>query len=384
VKARIADRGVLDGISPLELTSYLRGRGWAVAEQRDRYSLWTLSQPEAGEFEVLVPSSDRLRDYPLRISTALSVLETAEQRSQIVIARDLAQTTSDVIRFRLDADEADGGEVPIDYGLRLLQGARDAMLAAACSVVEPRPVYHTRKPAPATTYLSRLQLGQTEVGSYVVSLLSRVPPVLHAADAGQLFATPEDPFNRQVSLGFYTALGAAKQVAKSAQVSGDLNPLLQAVEVGVSANLCSALASVGQDLDLNGLDISFSWAPSRPVEGSPNPVVRFSPDDLTILEEASRWLKDRGNVEGYSLYGSVVKLESEDAEEGSIVVAGPVEGTPRKVHMDLEQPWYGRAIQAHAERRLVRAVGDVSKKGRRWTMTNIQVFTVPDLPDDDE
>lgn len=377
------DAGALASITPLELAAYLRGRGWTLQERRDRYSLWTLSSADQEEFEVLVPSSDRLRDYTLRVSSALSVLEAAEQRSRLTIAKDLNQTGADVVRFRLASDEATSGEVPIDYGLRLLQGARDAMLAAACAVVEPRPVYHTRKPAAATAYLSRLQLGQTEVGSYVVALMSRVPPALHAADAGQLFEVPEEPFNRQVTLGLFRALGAAKQVAESVQISGELEPLREAVGLGVSANLCTALASVGEDLDLDGLDVSFSWAPSRPVQDLRESLVRFSPDDLTILEEAARWLKDLGNVEDYALYGSVVALESDDAEEGKVIVAGLVEGKPRRVHLELGPPWYGLAIQAHAEHRLVKAIGDVAKQGRRWVMTAIRSFSVPDLGEDE-
>jgi hypothetical protein len=111
-------------------------------------------------------------------------------------------------------------------------------------------------------------------------------------------------------------------------------------------------------------------------------VIKFSPDDLTILDEAARWLKDLGNVEEYVLYGSVVALESEDAEEGKVVVAGLVDDRPRRVHMELEPPWYGLAIQAHARHHLVRAIGDISKQGRSWVMTAMQSFSVPELGED--
>jgi hypothetical protein len=382
VKASINDAGILNGISPMDLTAYLRGRGWVLEVHRDVYSLWSKSEPGRGEFEVLVPSSDRLRDYGLRISAALSVLESAEDRSQLSIARDLGETASDVVRFRLSADDAASGEVPIDYGLKLLQAARDSMLAAASAAVEPRPVFHTRKPAAAATYLSRLQLGQTEVGSYVVALLSRVPPALTAHDTGQLFEPPDEPFNRQVTLGLMRSLRAAKTAAASVQVSGELDAMHGAVEAGVSANLCTALASVGSDIELDGLDISVSWARSRPVPTGPDPIVRFSPDDLTILDEAARWLKDLGNVEDYTLYGSVVALESEDAEEGKVVVAGLVDGKPRRVHLELGKPWYAHAIKAHAEHCLIRAVGDIAKHGRTWSMLSPQSFSVPDLGQD--
>lgn len=374
MRASIHDQGVLRSIAPLELAAYLRGRGWALSGQHRNYTLWTSTSGDAGDFEVLLPTTERVRDYALRMSTLLSVLEAAEDRSQMSIVRDLAQTAADVVRFRLAADDAEGGEVPIDYGVRLLQTARDSMLAAACAAVEPRPIYHTRKPAQATTYLSRLQLGQTEVGSYVVTLLSKVPPALQPPDNGQLFEIPDEPFNRRVTTGLYSALTAAKGTAERVQITGELEPFRLAVEAGVSANLCSALATLGQEIDLDGLDVSFTWAPSRPVTDRRTPVVRFSPGDLEILDEAGRWLKDLANVEDYALHGSVVSLASEDAAEGSIVVAGLVEDKPRRVHIDLRDPWYRTAIEAHRNRQLVRAVGDIGKVGRSWVMTSVQAF----------
>jgi hypothetical protein len=382
MKATIQDQGVLDSISPMELAAYLRGNGWSLAERRERYTLWTQRTEGDDEFEVLVPSTERLRDYALRMSAALSVLETIEQRSQISIVNDLNQTAADVIRFGLADDESAGGVLPVDYGVRLLQTARDAMLAAACAAVEPLPMYHTRKPAEATSYLSRLQLGQTEVGSFVVTLLSKVPPALHAPRNGQLFETPEEPFNRRVTTGLLNALATAKEVAQSVQITGELEPFRAAVEAGVSANLCRALSSISEQVDIDGLDISCSFAPSRPIAGGRASVIKFSPDDLTILDEAARWLKDLGNVEEYVLYGSVVALESEDADEGKVVVAGLVDDRPRRVHMELERPWYGLAIQAHARHHLVRAIGDISKQGRSWVMTAMQSFSVPELGED--
>jgi hypothetical protein len=286
-------------------------------------------------------------------------LETIEQRSQISIVNDLNQTAADVIRFGLADDESAGGVLPVDYGVRLLQTARDAMLAAACAAVEPLPMYHTRKPAEATSYLSRLQLGQTEVGSFVVTLLSKVPPALHAPRNGQLFETPEEPFNRRVTTGLLNALATAKEVAQSVQITGELEPFRAAVEAGVSANLCRALSSISEQVDIDGLDISCSFAPSRPIAGGRASVIKFSPDDLTILDEAARWLK-----------------------EGKVVVAGLVDDRPRRVHMELERPWYGLAIQAHARHHLVRAIGDISKQGRSWVMTAMQSFSVPELGED--
>jgi hypothetical protein len=159
----------------------------------------------------------------LRINALLSILASAEDRSQLEIFRDLVQTATEVVRFRLAADEARGGEVPINYGVRLLQPARDSMLAAAGAAVDPRPVYHTRKPALAVNYLPRLKLGQTGAGSYFVTLLSKVPPALHPPANGELFAMPEEPFSRPVVIGLNSALSATTDSAEQVQSRVSLN-----------------------------------------------------------------------------------------------------------------------------------------------------------------
>ena len=50
------------------------------------------------------------------------------------------------------------------------------VLAAACSLREPRPVYGARNDREANEFMRRVRLGQTEVGSFVVTILSPVVP----------------------------------------------------------------------------------------------------------------------------------------------------------------------------------------------------------------
>ena len=58
-----------------------------------------------------------------------------------------------------------------------MERARDLVLAAACAAITKRAYFATRKPTKATDYLSRVRMGQTERGSYVLTIRSDGMPL---------------------------------------------------------------------------------------------------------------------------------------------------------------------------------------------------------------
>ena len=58
---------------------------------------------------------------------------------ELSLYRDLVTADRDVIRVR--AGGKDDGAVALSDGVSLVSGARDMLLAAACSLSNPRPLY---------------------------------------------------------------------------------------------------------------------------------------------------------------------------------------------------------------------------------------------------
>ena len=120
--------------------------------------------------------------------------------------RDLATSDRDVIR--VGAPEAeDDGSVHIEAGVELVVHARDLVLSAACSAWDPRPTYRAGKVRRADEYMNRVRMGQTEQGSFVVTLLAPVPP---AIEQTQLWPSEsEEPYERLVTRRLAGGLDAA-------------------------------------------------------------------------------------------------------------------------------------------------------------------------------
>ncbi len=374
MRADIRDPGSVAVLRPLEVESYLRASGWRQVELHEgRYAVWT----KGDEFEALLPITSNVRDFALRMGDILAVLSMAEQRSQLAVLADLLVTSADVLRVRLaDTDLADGS-IPIEDHARTAQKVRDLMMAAACSAIERKPVWHKRKPDRAVDYLRNVRIGQTERESYVLTVISKVPPMLRSRGV-PLFGEREEPYERQVTADLAVALAAIDSAAESAASTGEFDSFDQAVGQGVSANLCEAVT--GLLLDDDGgrtVDFSFSWSRTRPARENQISRIVIAHDRVQFIQEAARLLRARPPIEGFDLEGPVVKLErAEDASTGFVTIDALVEGRHRHVRVELGEDDYRRALQAHGDGMDVRCSGRLVREGRGDVIKNPVAFSV--------
>jgi hypothetical protein len=379
MRAAIRDATALSALRPLEIMAYLRSSGWKnVAEQPNHSSTWLYKDAAGEEFEIAVPLNHTFRDFAQRMSDVLSTLEAVEQRSQLEILHDLVVTSADVVRVRLiDRDVADGS-VPIEDGAQFFQKAKDMMLAAACAAAELRAYYPSKKPIQAMKYLQKTRLGQTEQGSFVLTIISRVVPSLAGSD-GQLFEL-EEPFERKVTLTLANALAAVRAAAENAASTGTLDSFIASVRKGVSANLCDALVGMAGGRDSRrDLAIDFTWSRSRPLTTDSTTPAKtlLSADALPMIEEASRYFKGTSPREEFELRGFVVKLErTENAPTGRVTVLTFFDDKPRKVTAELPEADYHKAVTAHDRQQTVVCFGTLVRDGRSFRLRDPHDFSV--------
>jgi hypothetical protein len=258
--------------------------------------------------------------------------------------------------------------------------AKELMFAAACAAKSRKPVYGPRRPEDAVEYVRSVRMGQTEHGSYVLKLLSPVPPRLQKEkktgaqmDLDGVPHAPEDePFARKVTLQLATAIRATHEAALSAAGSGSITAFEKAVASGVSANLCDAITGLGAPMDADRkLEVSISWALSRPVPDLPTARVMFASDTFPIIAEAARMFREQAPREEFEVYGPVIRLDrSEGDEQGQVTVHAFVEERPRKVCILLHSNEYEKAVDAHKSGKTVRCSGTLVKDGNGYRLSN--------------
>jgi hypothetical protein len=379
---------VAKAFKPLDAAAYLRLHGWAQQELvPDRYALWTKADAQRGDFEVLLPLSATFIDLAPRIAELLTTLEIDERRPMTEIAEDLMTPHCDVIRARLSTD-TDGGTLPIEDGAGVFARMRDLLLAAACAAISPRRVYAKRKPDRAMSYLQEARFGQTARGSYVLTVLSPVTPSLTSSHQRTLsLGVEEEPFSRQVVRTLATALSAASAGTQNAAVSGSLDAFEDAVEKGVSANLCEAIIGLSRSGGRRGLEFSFSWAPSSPearVEAGGSR--RFSPDAVPYLERVSKHFRKTGEIEEVEVFGVVHKLQHL-GDAGRVTIVGTADGEQRSIVTELRDDQHRQAVRSYDERLTIACVGELAKEGASYRLRNVRDFRILEeqsiLPQDD-
>lgn len=381
MKAHILDVDALRAVSPAALSAFARVEGWARVEAYGTHADVYAGQDRP---EIILPRTDRLSDYASAVSRLINVFAEITERDEIATYRDLVVADRDVVRVRASGED-DDGSVPLDAGVKIVSQARDMLLAAACAVRTPQPLYRAGANREANEYMQRVKLGQTEQGSFVVTLLAPVPPLLQPMQLklDQPWAKFEDePMERMVTRRLMEALEASRNAAEIA-LSGESNAFEDAIAFGVSANLCEAVAGLIEQSD--GLDVSVTWARTRPTPEAHRKVV-FSQNDAQILKEAARTFRLRQPMADVTLYGTVHKLRrDQDEVEGVVTLKAIVEDKMQSVRAVLDQANYSVAVQAHGAQKPVIVTGDLERVGQRWQLTNSSIRELPadDAADDD-
>ena len=385
MNASIHDIDALAAIGVAELGAYLRSSGWQeVRLLGDRAAIWQKRTDEGEEFETLVPQKRSLDDYTLRIAQALEVLSVAEARSELEIYADILRTQTDTVRLQFRSSIFEDGSVPLTQAIRMVEGAREMTLAAACATVSPRSAYSKRKPQQAMDYLDKIRMGQTERGSFILSLHTPVPPRLRVSERTQPmlnFDLPaserEEPFERRVSLTLAHSLHAALNASLRANASGDLTPFQNAVAQGVNANLCDAIANIGLETLTKSLSIAFQWSPTRTLLAPVPQRTEFTADQFTVLREAARLFRENEPQEDYEISGYVVRLgRAEGESQGQVTISGYIEGRPRRIRVTLSDTDYQLAVQAHSQEEPIQCTGELVKEGPSYTMRNPRNFSL--------
>ena len=376
MRVDIQDAAALQAISPSLLSAYARAAGWSRLESYGDHS----EVYAAAELpEIILPTTKRLGDYSSVVSQLIKIFVRVAERDDFSLYRDLVTSDRDIIRVRV-AESADG-RLTINNGVDLVDGARDMLLAGACSLRESRPLYRAGANVEATGFVNQVRLGQTEQGSFVVTLLTPVvsPPV------PALFSDPEErdaPIERQITRRLTEALGVTRKAAEKA-ASGDGSAFDDAVAGGVSANLCEALVRLIGPFPT--LDVGVTWARTRPMTSVVD-TFRFGEADVPILNEAARGFRSQEPQLNKRVFGIIRRLSRDVTEDdGTIALKTSIDGKSQSVMAVLSRSDYQRAVRAHGEKVAVVMEGDLELDGQRWRLLNprlVDVITDEDTPEE--
>ena len=375
MKVAIRDAEALRAVSPAALSAWAHNAGWRRTGVYRKYS----DICEApGKPEILLPRTRHLSDYATVVSDIIRIFAVESDRDELALYRDLMTVDRDAIRIR--APEGEDDSLALPAGVGLVRGAQDLLLAAACSLSDrPRPAYRMAANREASALLEGFRLGQTEHGSFTLTLFT--PPITPLPDQYSLLPDDEpgeEPGARRVTRRLMEALDAARRAVETLG-SNACGTLADSVSEGVSANLCAALAALVEPFP--ALDIGVYWARTRPMN-APCRTARFSGSDAPGLRSMAEWLRRQEPEPDRTLFGFVRQSPGAQAEtDGVVHVKARLDGEDRSVAVMLRQSDYESAIRARKHGAAVMLRGDLERRGGGWRLLNAELLGVLS-PDD--
>ena len=368
MKVRILDATALSGVNPGALAAYAGSLGWAKVEPYgDVADVWF----GEGLPEIVLPRTSLLGDYASVVSRLIGIFSEVSGTDEVATLKDLLEVNHDVIRVRA-MQGATNGSIALDTGVEIVSQARAMLLAAVRATLGPRlPVYPTRADKKATDFVKRIRLGQTEHGSFVVTLMAPISPTVATLFDDPWRESRRDPRLRDVIHCLIEALEALKRVADLWHRSSYHWVLEDVVSAGISANLCVAVARLIRRT--NRLEVSVAWAMSGEPP-LPPARIEFSEIHRRPLEDAAKALRTTAKRPGTRLVGTVHTLRRDRrAIEGVATFKAELEGRIQSVIGVLDGQNYSVAIRAHESGSRVIVVGDLERIGQRWRVTNASV-----------
>jgi hypothetical protein len=310
-----------------------------------------------------VPLERGLADYDESIVRVVRKVASVEGRPPESVLRDLLRPRHDVLRFGLEGPLTQAGAIGLLEGAALVGGAKKALLASACSVKKPRP-YHPRLDlAEAEAFVQSCKLGQTEVGSFVLTVEAPL-------DARARPAQGKEPFGRKAVTHLMQAtaflVDAVRQWGRDA-TGAAVNQDVFKLEPNLSANLCDALVEMMPSDESADLRLRSSWSPLLAAPPDTPSMVVVDRSMYEAIESVGNELRPKHGAQSEQLVGRVVELSGgpdvSGALEGEVVLQAQRDDELLRVRVALGPEEYRHAVRAHLEQRFV-SVRGVLRRGR--------------------
>lgn len=354
---RIDVRSDLRALSPATLQEQLRSWGFHPRGGDGRVAVYV-----RGADELDVPLRPDFADYPRRVEELIGILAALEGVPLTDLLDSLLQPQGDIITLRVGSPVTEAGTILLEDAIRMREGLKTMVLAAAHSALSPEPWFARMTQRDPVNLLANVRESQSQRGSFSMCCIVPVSPPVGPLDT-------EEPYGRKVTRVLVGALESIQEVRSR----GDREGLLHLADRGVGGNLLAALGTMTPPGGTGVLEVSVSWARSRPAPGEGTPRVRLPAPVFDGLADAAAAMRDRVKARGFEVIGYVTRLERSSApQDGGDVTLAPTEEDARdmgSVAVPLGPEAYVEAIEAHRQGMKVRVLGTLEKKGRRWTLS---------------
>lgn len=367
---------LVNNLSIADFSRYLENHGWQVAFEQPFRTIWRKFNGKQFLAEVVLPKEETL-DKQSGLYYALLYLAEYEKITPDAMREKLRIQQSDHISIRVIDDTVKNGTIPLADGVLLFEKAKHFMQAVALSAYKPKASYRSTDTGKVVKeFMDSVRLGQTRVGSYVIELSYPVENI----------QVPQQEDSEEIGVPFSFSRGVTHHLQKSVRklkeavnrYENDPTVFAHLITDGVSSNLCEAITGLSGVNQQREVEISLRNGDIIDPQLDDDFSISFKPSEIEVIEIAEKYYKGDFTLPKGDIIGIITGTHSSDLEQGGYIrVKTKVQHKNTEIRVDLNAKQYQAALQAHAQGRTVRCIGEnlyVNKVGRLHTLHQFSIM----------
>jgi hypothetical protein len=351
------------------LSKYLRDKGWKSLENLPgNRNFYCFQKPYKDDFlQIDVPMRSDLIDFNECMLQACEQISQEEQRGIEGVVFDLLNPMADILRFHAQSDNIKNGTLPIEDALQFFENSKKLVLASAGDLILPR-TYRLRKyPESANALVDQCRFGQTEIGSYVVTL---VCPLVQEEQGKMVQMSLFDELDetafcltRKTVNKLLTSLALVKETIDQGK---SLDTLIDSKSSNfVSVNFLESLSNMGLENPGSLIQTSVKWAPTVTQNRVEQSNVAIGNEYFEVIHSKVQAYKNKVDSVLFDQVGKISKTWAEpdlaQRKEGTIqLIYLTKEGQARSISIVLSPENYDTALEAHKLGKTVRVTGTMA------------------------
>lgn len=348
-------------------SKYLSDYQWVNdGKYNDIFTVWHRKEDEYFDYEIVIPEKKEIRCLERTLQETLRVLAVFYKKTVSSIIDDYYSISNDLIKLQIKSENTKNGLIPLNEGVRLIENTKEMLTASFLAAKKYKKNYIGQRPQPVNELLDKVDLGQTEEGSFVLNIFL---PNNYYEDETPLLI-PEESFSRK-ALKIFTE--ASKELTDKAIIyaqTGDINIFHESFKRGVSSNLCSSIVEISTN-GTNDVNIDIVYNNGLEVDEVVESV-SFTKELIPIIQKVADYYKKDLLEEDFEIIGYVTKLHQEiEEEKGEITLSCLLEGKLKKVKMILNEEQYLIAQKAHKNKKLLACRGTLNMFDRSTILSDV-------------
>ena len=251
-------------INPHAVVKYLKDTGWIQYKTKKEYIKTFQKITDKGDFyQVIIPIEKDLADYKQAMFEAIEQIALLEGQSTEQLMLYLLNPNTDILKIRLQKKDIEAGSISFDDAINLFENTKKLIAATAQDVLHPRYIHQGRQEDAVSQFINNCKFGQTEIGSYIISVVCPFAELDESDEYKQLsIFSDEEQCANSLTRKVTNRIMSNVSIIKKYIDSGEFEKLISDDEEKmISANFYEALTGMNISEEDTAVEFIAQWSP---------------------------------------------------------------------------------------------------------------------------